>query len=203
MRGFIHLKKFIDREEQLQVIDCVRLIAANAPFRTPRMVNGSPMNIKVTSCGAVGWWSSELRGYRYEKVHPSKGTPWPLVPAMLEDICKRALARVGLPEFRIDTCLINHYNADGSLGLHSDTTEYDQVTPIVSLSLGADAVFLLGGLERSDPQKKHLLQSGDVVIQSEDSRNFYHGIAELLPTIDNPMKDGGRLNLTFRKVFVE
>lgn len=59
------------------------------------------------------------------------------------------------------------------------------------------AMFLWGGLHRSNPVQRLALQHGDVLVWSGASRMHYHGV--------NPLKDGHhdllgseRWNLTFR-----
>jgi alkylated DNA repair protein (DNA oxidative demethylase) len=82
--------------------------------------------------------------------------------------------------------------------LHQDKDERDFGTPIVSVSLGIPAVFLFGGENRSDKQKRVPLAHGDVVVWGGPARLRYHGI---LPIKDNhhAVLGGYRYNLTFRK----
>jgi alkylated DNA repair protein (DNA oxidative demethylase) len=84
------------------------------------------------------------------------------------------------------------------MGLHRDADEPDSDAPIVSVSLGLPATFMFGGLARTGPTEKILLDHGDVVVWGGPARRAYHGIA--------PLKDGDhawlgrqRLNLTVRK----
>jgi DNA oxidative demethylase len=42
---------------------------------------GAAMSVRMTNCGALGWLTDRLRGYRYEPVHPETGQPWPPIPA--------------------------------------------------------------------------------------------------------------------------
>ena len=41
--------------------------------------------------------------------------------------------------------LVNYYHEGDTLGGHRDDVESDQSAPIVAISLGCDAIFLLGG----------------------------------------------------------
>ena len=45
-----------------------------------------------------------------------------------------------------DVALINYYRQGDTLGGHKDDVEQDQTAPIVALSLGCSAIFLLGGI---------------------------------------------------------
>ena len=81
---------------------------------------------------------------------------------------------------------------------HQDRNERDFSAPIVSVSLGMPAVFLFGGLARSDPAARVPLFHGDVVVWGGADRLRFHGV---LPLKDRPHPRLGslRLNLTLRK----
>jgi alkylated DNA repair protein (DNA oxidative demethylase) len=105
----------------------------------------------------------------------------------------------GFPSFRPDAGLINRYQAGVKLGLHQDRHECDLTQPIVSVSLGLPAVFQLGGLERTDPTRRILLEHGDVIVWGGPSRMRFHGVLPLKPG-SHPFTGHYRYNLTFRKV---
>ena len=44
-----------------------------------------------------------------------------------------------------DVALVNYYHEGDTLGGHRDDVEQDQSAPIAAISLGCDAIFLLGG----------------------------------------------------------
>lgn len=79
-----------------------------------------------------------------------------------------------------------------------DKDEPDLRAPIVSVSLGLPAVFQFGGLKRSDPLTRVLLEHGDVVVWGGESRLFYHGIQPLKAGF-HPATADCRYNLTFRQ----
>lgn len=198
--GLFHRRGFLDAALVAVVLDHVRDICRAAPLRQPSTPSGQGLHLKVTSAGRWGWWSDARGGYRYVDRHPTTGAPWPAIPAELGMIFENALDTVGVPRFVPDSLLINHYADGGSLGLHVDRTEEDLEAPIVSLSIGADAVFQIGGLDRFDPVRSLVLSSGDLLVQSGRSRSLFHGIAKLLPTMSSTLPPGQRINLTFRKV---
>lgn len=200
--GFYHVPGFLSADEQTALIDAARDICREAPLLRPRMViGGKPLDFKLTltNAGPWGWWSDE-KGFRYVDVHPETGKPFPAIPLFILDLGARALERCGLPPMSVENCLINHYAEGESLGPHVDKTEDDHEAPIISLSVGAEALFLLGGPNRQDPTKEYILRSGDLAIQSGPSRMWFHGIKKIYPTLGNPLRDGGRLNFTLRKV---
>ncbi len=68
--------------------------------------------------------------------------------------------------------MINRYCLGAKLSLHQDKDEQDLRAPIVSVSLGLPAIFQFGGLQRSDPLQRLLLEHGDVVVWGGESRLF-------------------------------
>lgn len=66
------------------------------------------------------------------------------------------------------------------LGLHEDRGEGSLAAPVVSLSLGDDATFVMGGLTRKDPTRRMLLHSGDVIAFGGRSRLIFHAVVHLI-----------------------
>ena len=181
------------------LVEEVGKIATAAPFRHLVTPGGYAMSVAMTNCGRVGW-VSDRRGYRYDPVDPDTGAHWPAMPALFVDLARRAAAAGGFAEYHPDACLINRYAAGAKLGLHQDRDENDRWAPIVSVSLGLPAVFLWGGLRRSDPVRRLRVESGDVAVWGGPARFVYHGVAPLKAG-NHPLTGEVRLNLTFRKVF--
>ena len=86
------------------------------------------------------------------------------------------------------------------MGLHRDEDEEDFTAPVVSISLGDTAIFRIGGKERGGKTETLKLASGDVLVIGGASRLCYHGIDRILTGTSNLLKDGGRINLTLRRV---
>ncbi|WP_419728524.1 DNA oxidative demethylase AlkB [Lichenicola sp.] len=180
------------------LLDDLLAVADAAPFRHLLTPGGATMSVAMTNCGRLGW-VSDARGYRYEGLDPLTGAAWPVLPARLLDVARRAAASVGYERFSPDACLVNRYVPGSKLSLHQDRDELDLAAPIVSISLGLPAVFLFGGPARGDRPRRIRLASGDVVIWGGASRLVYHGIA---PLMDGHHRLTGRVryNLTFRTV---
>jgi hypothetical protein len=87
---------------------------------------------------------------------------------------------VGL-DFTPEAAIVNYYPLNGNMGGHLDDAEHTMEKPIVSLSLGCPAIFLLGGRSRTVKPTPILVRSGDVVIMSGESRFSYHGVPGILP----------------------
>ena len=110
----------------------------------------------------------------------------------------RAAAAGGFDAFEPDACLINRYEAGARLSLHQDRNERDYEAPIVSVSLGLPAVFLFGGLSRTDRPRRIRLDSGDVVVWGGPTRLAFHGVDPLADGYDETT-GRCRINLTFRR----
>jgi alkylated DNA repair protein alkB family protein 1 len=84
--------------------------------------------------------------------------------------------------FTPSACIVNYYKVKSVMGGHRDDLELALDKPVVSISLGLPAVFLLGGKKKTDePVIPILVRPGDVMILSGDSRMNYHGMARVLP----------------------
>lgn len=192
-----HLERYLDRACQRALLREIRAVIGEAPLFTPAMPRtGKPFSVAMTSCGSLGWVSDRAGGYRYQATHPLTGNPWPAMPEAVLDIWW-ALSDYPAPP---EACLINYYQPEARLGLHRDEDEDDFAAPVISISLGMSARFQVGGLQRRDPTKSLVLDSGDVVILAGPSRLAYHGVDRILPGDDDLMQEGGRFNLTLRRV---
>jgi alkylated DNA repair protein (DNA oxidative demethylase) len=187
---------YLDRDAQGALLDALREIFRQAPVYTPRMPKtGKPMSARMTNCGPLGWMTDE-RGYRYEPVHPETGGPWPPIPDIVLDAW-RALAGYPHPP---EACLINVYGSAARMGLHQDRDEQDFAAPVVSLSLGDTCLFRIGGTKRGDPTRSLRLASGDALVLGGEARLAFHGVDRIIPGTSTLLAEGGRINLTLRRV---
>ena len=181
-------------EDLLAGVDAV---TSRAPFRHMDTPGGYTMSVALTNCGELGW-TTDTRGYRYSRIDPLSGQPWPAMPDAFERLARDAAAEAGFPGFVPDACLVNRYEPGSRLSLHQDKNERDYSAPIVSVSLGMPAMFLFGGDERSDKAARVPLFHGDVVVWGGVDRLRYHGV---MPWKDLPHPRLGslRINFTIRK----
>ena len=178
-------------------VTALRRIVEVAPFRHMVTPGGHRMSVAMTNCGTAGW-VTDRTGYRYDSHDPQTGRPWPAMPGVFADLAAQAAARAGFEGFAPDACLINRYEPGARLSLHQDKDERDLSAPIVSVSFGLPAVFMLGGLRRGDPLCRVPLAHGDVVVWGGPSRLRYHGVLPLGPG-HHTVTGGHRINLTFRR----
>lgn len=172
-------------------------VGAVAPFRRMVTPGGYEMSVAMTNCGTAGW-VTDRKGYRYARLDPESGKPWPALPPPLLALADAAAAMAGYVGFVPDACLVNRYEPGARLSLHQDRDEADYHHPIVSVSLGLPATFQFGGLKRSDPVKKVPLRHGDVVVWGGPSRLVHHGVLTLKDG-EHPATGRCRFNLTMRK----
>ena len=181
-----------------ELIESLDEIVAAAPFRHMVTPGGHTMSVAMTNCGPLGW-VTDRRGYRYDPLDPQSGQPWPAMPAAFRELAGRAAETAGFSRFLPDACLVNQYLPGARMSLHQDKDELDLAAPIVSVSLGLPAVFLFGGLRRSDRPRRFRLEHGDVAVWGGPARLCFHGIAPLAEGV-HPRIGRQRINLTFRKV---
>ena len=190
LRGFA-------RASETPIMEALFAVATLSPFRHMVTPGGFRMSVAMTNCGDLGW-VTDRKGYRYSSTDPETGDSWPEMPKVFLDLARQAATKAGYPHFTPDACLINRYAPGARLTLHQDKNENDFDQPIVSVSLGLPAIFLFGGLERSDKTVRVSVGHDDVLVWGGPARLRYHGV--------NPLKDGThpltgsyRFNLTFRK----
>jgi len=195
--GIRHLPGHLDLAAQRALVDDIRAVVEAAPLYVPAMPRtGKPMSVRMTNCGSLGWVTDKERSYRYQPTHPVTDEPWPPIPprllALWRDVADHPLPPQG--------CLVNFYADTAKMGLHQDRDEQDLSAPVVSVSLGDDCLFRVGGLKRGDPTVSLRLASGDVVVLGGEGRLAFHGVDRIYAGSSALLKHGGRINLTLRRV---
>ena len=194
------------------LLAALQVLLARSPLRHMVTPGGQRMSVAMSNCGALGW-TSDRRGYRYRGDDPLDERPWPAMPESFQRLACAAAREAGFEGFAPDACLINRYLPGNRLSLHQDRDERELAHPIVSLSLGLPAVFLFGGMARSDRAERVLLEHGDVVVWGGEDRLRFHGVLPLKDRQAGRQDDllvaaagsghgllrGCRINLTFRK----
>jgi DNA oxidative demethylase len=184
-----------------ELITALREIVAQAPFRHMLTPGGHQMSVAMTNCGSAGW-VTDRSGYRYDGADPQSGKAWPPMPPSFRALAEQAARDAGFEEFAPDACLINRYQPGARMSLHQDRDEGDFGAPIVSVSLGLPAIFLFGGLKRSDKTQRYRLEHGDIAVWGGPARLAFHGIAPLADG-EHAVLGRQRINLTFRKARAE
>lgn len=196
MDGFRYFPGFLDRTEQEKLIEILRDVVIAAPLLTPVMPRtGKPFSVRMSNMGPLGW-ISDRAGYRYQATHSEQGTPWPAIPESILAIWNKVSDFPHPPE----ACLANFYGSSAKMGLHQDRDEEDFAAPVVSISLGDTAIFRIGGTTRGGKTRSLKLESGDVLVMGGASRLCFHGIDRVIGGTSTLLNDGGRINLTLRRV---
>jgi DNA oxidative demethylase len=196
LEGLRLVPGYLDRARQEALLATIREVIRRAPLYTPRMPrSGAPMSVRMTNCGPLGWMT-DAAGYRYQCTHPESGAPWPAIPDLLLAAWDD-LANYPHPP---QACLVNFYGPAARMGLHQDRDEEDMAAPVVSLSLGDSCLFRVGGCKRKRPTRTFKLCSGDALVLGGGARLAFHGVDRILPATSTLLAEGGRINLTLRRV---
>jgi alkylated DNA repair protein (DNA oxidative demethylase) len=193
---------YLDRAAQENLAFEIAEVIARAPLYISTMPRtGAPMSVRMTNCGELGWLSDKEGGYRYVSRHPVTDEAWPAIPKALLLAWERLAVYPAAPE----ACLINAYDAEARMGAHQDRDERNFAAPVVSLSLGADCRFRVGGTNRGGKTMSLVLSSGDALVLGGPARLCFHGVDRLLPTEPTPLASSlpagaARINLTLRRV---
>ena len=192
LRGFDIRKGHLDTPAQIALVERLRPILKAAPLYRPVTPSGREMSVRMTSAGSLGW-VTDRSGYRYQGTHP-KGATWPMIPPEILGIWQDLTGADRQP----DCCLINYYGEGARMGLHQDMDEADFSWPVLSISLGDDALFRIGNTTRGGKTESIWLNSGDVVIMGGPARLAYHGVDRIRFGSSRLLPKGGRINLTLR-----
>lgn len=194
MNGIEVFQAMLSPQEQDALLEDLRAVIRKAPLFRPVTARGTPMSVRMTSAGRVGW-VSDWAGYRYQPLHPD-GMLWPAIPDRILDLWCRLVSETRMP----DCCLINFYGEGARMGLHQDRDEADFSWPVLSVSLGDEGLFRVGGTIRGGKTSSVWLTSGDVVRMGGDARLAFHGVDRIRFGSSRLLPRGGRINLTMRVV---
>ncbi|MEF2546913.1 alpha-ketoglutarate-dependent dioxygenase AlkB [Aurantimonas sp. E1-2-R+4] len=195
-KGVRHSPGHLSRDDQVALLEAIRAVVAAAPLFQPVMPRtGKPLSVRMTNCGGLGW-VADRAGYRYQPTHPVTGAPWPAMPPQL----LRIWAEMSGFDHPPEACLVNFYETGTKMGLHQDRDEEDLAAPVVSISLGDDCLFRVGETTRGGRTTSIRLQSGDIVVLGGEGRLAFHGVDRIYPATSALLKNGGRINLTLRRV---
>ena len=178
---------------------CRALADGPVPMYMPTVRGGRKMSVGMLCLGRH--WNALT--YTYEDSRSDfDGLPAPPLPPHFAQIARAAAADAGF-EMTPDLCIMNYYTADAKMGVHQDKDERPETIaagiPIVSVSLGDAARFVIGGLTRKEPTSPVVLRSGDVLVMGGLSRLRFHGVTRILPGTAPEGTGPGRFNLTFRQ----
>jgi len=178
---------------------CRALADGPVAMYSPTVRGGKKMSVGMLCLGKH--WNGLTYSYE-DRRSDFDDQPVPEIPPRFVEIATSAAADAGF-DMRPDLCIMNYYASDAKLGVHQDKDERPETiatgVPIVSVSLGDAARFVLGGLTRREPTNPVMLRSGDVLVMGGPSRLRFHGVTRILPGTAPEGTGPGRFNLTFRQ----
>jgi len=131
-------------------------------------------------------------------------------PLNLERLCSILADAIHFDAFQSQAAIVNYYRAGSTLCAHVDNSEHNLLPPVISLSFGLPAIFLIGGKTKATKPTAMYLPSGCAVIMSGPARLAYHAVARILPE-DRPLPPDcdaidaflrhTRININVRQVF--
>lgn len=111
-------------------------------------------------------------------------------PADLNLLISAVIApALGYKDFQSQAAIVNYYPQGSTLSGHTDHSEVNLDAPLFSISFGQSAIFLIGGPERSDAATPILLQSGDILVMSKESRLCFHAVPRILNGCEEKWND--------------
>jgi alkylated DNA repair protein (DNA oxidative demethylase) len=198
--GLVLFQSRLSRVEQRGFWQACRALAEGpVPMYSPTVRGGRKMSVGMLCLGKH--WNGMT--YKYEERRSDHdGLPVPPLPALFADVARAAAADAGFA-MQPDLCIMNYYTDAAKMGVHQDKDERPETIaagiPIVSVSLGDAARFVVGGTSRRDPTSPLILRSGDVLVMGGPSRLRYHGVTRVMPGTAPEGTGPGRFNLTFRQ----
>jgi DNA alkylation damage repair protein AlkB len=198
--GFHFFQDALSSEDQRRLWDeCRELAGGTVPMYTPTVRGGKKMSVGMLCLGRH--WNALT--YRYEAARSDfDGLRVPPIPVALAALVTSTALRAGFT-MRPDICIMNFYDQDSRMGVHQDKDESAETiaagVPIVSVSIGDTARFVIGGASRKESMRPLLLHSGDVIVMGGPSRLRFHGVTRILPGTAPEGTGPGRFNLTFRQ----
>jgi DNA alkylation damage repair protein AlkB len=198
--GLFLFQNFLSPVEQRRLWETCRALADGpVPMYTPTVRGGKKMSVGMLCLGRH--WNGLTYTYE-ERRSDFDNLPAPEIPEALAALATTAADRAGFV-MKPDLCIMNFYDRDSRMGVHQDKDEgrasIQAGIPIVSVSLGDTARFVVGGLTRKEPTAPIMLESGDVVVMGGPSRLRFHGVTRILPGTAPEGTGPGRFNLTFRQ----
>lgn len=159
-------------------------------------------------------WST--LGYKYNWTTKAYHTPTEEdkpFPAELGDLATAIVSLISSKTYKAEAGIVNQYQPGDTLCGHIDRSEPNMSSPLVSISLGKDCIFVVGGQTRDVKPSGIILRSGDIVLLTGQARKYYHGVPKILNSASDIFDDlsedarialdllgDGRLNINIRQV---
>lgn len=107
-------------------------------------------------------------------------------PSELQTLIGMFADALSFKNYKAEAAIINFYPIGSTLSPHTDHSEFSLECPLFSISFGQSAIFLIGGKDKESEALPILLNSGDVLVMSEESRIHYHAVPRVFQTDRKP-----------------
>lgn len=137
-------------------------------------------NLQDTPIWSVRWATLGYH-HNWNTRHYSKGHRSD-VP---EDVARMSINiahALGFQKYKAEASVVNYYHESSYLCRHQDLSEVDLSFPLISVSFGLDAIFLIGSDIKIAKPTAIFIRSGDVIIMSGQSRTAYHALPRVMTT---------------------
>lgn len=101
-------------------------------------------------------------------------------PKDIADLTKIIANIIGFKDFIPEAGITNYYHVGQNISPHVDISEPHKQAPLVSVSFGLPAIFLIGTDDLNIKPEAIFIRSGDVLIMSGKSRLAYHAVPAVL-----------------------
>jgi DNA alkylation damage repair protein AlkB len=198
--GLVLLQGRLSRGDQRILWEtCHAFAHGPVPMYTPTVRGGRKMSVGMLCLGRH--WNGLTYTYEERRTDFDR-LPVPPIPERFRELARDAARDAGF-EMSPDICIMNYYTVEARMGVHQDKDERPATiargVPIVSVTLGDAARFVVGGVTRREPTRPIVLRSGDVLVMGGPSRLRFHGVTRILPGTATEGTGPGRFNLTFRE----
>ncbi|XP_037937015.1 nucleic acid dioxygenase ALKBH1 [Teleopsis dalmanni] len=110
-------------------------------------------------------------------------------PTDLGQLCSFFAKVLDFEKFNAEAAIVNYYPIGTTLSGHTDHSEQNLTAPLFSLSFGQTAIFLIGGKSIEEKPSAIFLQSGDLLIMSQEARLCYHAVPRIMKTQKEPWNE--------------
>lgn len=120
----------------------------------------------------------------------------------VDTICENVVYENYQPQ----VAFVNYYLLGSTMMAHQDKSEKTFDRPLISVSLGCSAIFLIGTDDRNDKPYAFILRSGDAIAMTGKSRLAYHGVPRIIDDCPQDLIDYNekiaslRININVRQV---
>lgn len=179
LNGFFHIRNPFTVDGQRHWIQkCLELYPRKPSITNMDLHSNGSLDGLVNGRDKLSW---ATLGYHHnwdtKKYDPANYSHF---PECLASLTKHIASCLRFETFRPEAAIVNYYGKKSSLGIHNDCSEEALDEPIISLSFGQTAIFLIGTSERNDKPKPIFLRSGDIVVMSGKCRLSYHAVPAII-----------------------